>query len=172
MSHRFVALIPGKPYGSAANPPRTRVGTVRVLTTHRPDWAAEPYEHLRAERRRDQVALVTLDLPERRNMMSAAMTGSWGRLMSALRLDRELRCVVVTGAGSAFCSAGDTEWIASRPDAGVAEQRARMLPFYRGLARRPRPRGAHHRRGERAGDRRRAGAGARVRPALRRPRGG
>jgi enoyl-CoA hydratase len=93
-------------------------------------WA-QPYEDLRVEARGDGVALVTLALPDRRNMMSAAMTASWQRAMSALAADRDLRCVVVTGEGSAFCSGGDTSWITSEPDAPVDRLRARMLPFYR-----------------------------------------
>ena len=42
-----------------------------------------------------------------------------------------MRAVVVTGEGSAFCSGGDTSWIASDPDATVDDLRRRMLPFYR-----------------------------------------
>ena len=59
------------------------------------------------------------------------MTASWARLMAALRTDPDVRCVVVTGAGSAFCSGGDTSWIGSEPDAGVDALRTRMLAFYR-----------------------------------------
>jgi enoyl-CoA hydratase len=86
---------------------------------------------LRVERRPDGVVVVTLDLPERRNMMSAAMTASWGRVMAELREDRAVRAVVVTGAGSAFCSGGDLSWIGAEPDAGVDDLRTRMLRFYR-----------------------------------------
>jgi len=86
---------------------------------------------LRVERPADGVALVTLDLPERRNMMSAAMTASWGRAMSALAVDRGVRAVVVTGVGTAFCSGGDLSWIGGEPGATVDDLRARMLPFYR-----------------------------------------
>jgi enoyl-CoA hydratase len=86
---------------------------------------------LSVERRPDGVVLVTLDLPERRNMMSAAMTASWGQVMAELREDRSVRAVVVTGAGSAFCSGGDLSWIGAEPDASVDDLRARMLPFYR-----------------------------------------
>jgi enoyl-CoA hydratase len=86
---------------------------------------------LRVERRPDGVVLVTLDLPERRNMMSAPMTASWGRAMASLREDRAVRAVVVTGAGSAFCSGGDLSWIGAEPAAPVDDLRARMLPFYR-----------------------------------------
>jgi enoyl-CoA hydratase/carnithine racemase len=89
-----------------------------------------PAEHLRVDRYED-VVLVTLDLPERRNAMSAPMTAAWGRTMGELRDDRSVRCVVVTGAGSAFCSGGDTGWIGSEPDATVDGLRNRMMPFYR-----------------------------------------
>jgi len=90
-----------------------------------------PFGDVRIERGDNGVVLITLDLPARRNMMSATMTESWARLMSLLRVDRDVRCVVVTGAGSAFCSGGDTSWIGSQPDAGVDALRTRMLPFYR-----------------------------------------
>ena len=90
-----------------------------------------PLRDLRMERHDDGIVLVTLDLPARRNVMSAPMTASWTRLMSLLRVDHDVRCVVITGAGSAFCSGGDTSWIGSEPDAGVDALRSRMLPFYR-----------------------------------------
>lgn len=86
---------------------------------------------LRVDRPADGVAVVTLDLPDRRNMMSAAMTASWGRAMAALRQDRSVRAVVVTGAGSAFCSGGDLSWIGGEPDATVDDLRHRMHAFYR-----------------------------------------
>lgn len=87
--------------------------------------------HLRVDRHPGGVVLVTLDLPERRNMMSGAMTTSWGRAMLELQVDREVRAVVVTGAGPAFCAGGDLSWIGSEPDASVADLRHRMLAFYR-----------------------------------------
>ncbi|HET8561283.1 MAG TPA: enoyl-CoA hydratase-related protein [Marmoricola sp.] len=87
--------------------------------------------HLRLERPADGVALLTLDNPGQRNAMSEEMTGSWVRAVDALAADRSVRVVVVTGAGSAFCSGGNTGWIASEPDATVDELRDRMVPFYR-----------------------------------------
>ena len=42
-----------------------------------------------------------------------------------------MRVVVVTGEGTAFCSGGNTGWIASEPDAEVDYLRTRMLAFYR-----------------------------------------
>jgi len=87
--------------------------------------------HLRVDRRDDGVAVLTLDNPEQRNAMSDAMTASWVAAVDDLAADRDLRAVVVTGAGSAFCSGGNTGWIASEPDATVDHLRTRMVAFYR-----------------------------------------
>ena len=89
------------------------------------------YEHLRLDRTPDGVALLTLDNPDQRNAMSDRMTDSWSAAIDEIAADRSVRAVVVTGAGSAFCSGGNTSWIASEPDATVDELRTRMLPFYR-----------------------------------------
>ncbi len=87
--------------------------------------------HLRLERPSDGVAVLTLDNPDQRNAMSDQMTASWVAAIDELAGDRSVRVVVVTGEGSAFCSGGNTSWIASEPDATVDELRERMLPFYR-----------------------------------------
>jgi enoyl-CoA hydratase/carnithine racemase len=87
--------------------------------------------HLRVERPSGGVALLTLANPEQRNAMSPAMTSAWVDAIDELASDASVRAVVVTGEGSAFCSGGDTSWLASEPDASVDRLRARMLPFYR-----------------------------------------
>ena len=87
--------------------------------------------HLRLERPSEGVVLLTLDNPDMRNAMSDEMTSSWVAAIDELAGDTSVRVVVVTGAGSAFCSGGNTGWIASEPDASVDELRARMMPFYR-----------------------------------------
>src|SRR4051794_41789140 len=94
-------------------------------------WWQESYEHLRVRREDDGVAVLVLDLPERRNMMSEAMTASWGRAMAGIARDPDVRCVVVSGAGSAFCSGGDLSWIGAEPDAPIERLRTRMDAFYR-----------------------------------------
>ena len=87
--------------------------------------------HLRLERPAEGVALLTLDNPDQRNAMSDAMTAAWAAAIKDLAADRSVRVVVVTGEGSAFCSGGNTGWIAGEPDATVDDLRSRMLPFYR-----------------------------------------
>jgi enoyl-CoA hydratase/carnithine racemase len=97
------------------------------------DAPSTPVEtpHLRVERPRGGVVVLTLDNPDQRIAMSDRMTTSWADTVDALARDRSVRVVVVTGAGSAFCSGGDTGWIASEPDASVDDLRSRMIAFYR-----------------------------------------
>jgi enoyl-CoA hydratase len=87
--------------------------------------------HLRLERPARGVVRLVLDNPDQRNAMSEQMTESWVRAIDHLAGERDLRAVVVTGEGSAFCSGGNTSWIASEPDASVDRLRERMMPFYR-----------------------------------------
>lgn len=87
--------------------------------------------HLRIDRPADGVVLLTLDNPAQRNAMSDPMTNAWASTIADLKADPDVRVVVVTGEGSAFCSGGDPRWIASEPDAPVHRLRTRMLGFYR-----------------------------------------
>jgi enoyl-CoA hydratase/carnithine racemase len=89
------------------------------------------FEHLRLERPADGVARLVLDNPAQRNAMSDQMTASWVAAVEELAADPTVRVVVVTGEGSAFCSGGNTGWIASEPDAEVDYLRTRMMRFYR-----------------------------------------
>ena len=90
-----------------------------------------PADHLTWTEPRDGVVLLTLSNPDQRNAMSGAMTTSWVRATEALAGDPDVRAVVVTGEGSAFCSGGDVSWLASEPDATAADLRVRMQAFYR-----------------------------------------
>ena len=90
-----------------------------------------PSTHLRVERPSPAVVRLVLDNPAQRNAMSEPMTRSWTDAIDALATDREVRVVVVTGEGTAFCSGGDPRWIAGEPDATVDQLRTRMIAFYR-----------------------------------------
>jgi len=87
--------------------------------------------HLRLERPAPGVARLVLDNPDQRNAMSEQMTRSWGQAIDLIAADPEVRVVVVTGEGTAFCSGGDPRWIAGDPDASVDQLRTRMIAFYR-----------------------------------------
>lgn len=85
---------------------------------------------LNVDRPSEGVVLLTLDLPDRRNAMTDELTEAWGSAVESLRGDRTVRCVVVTGAGKAFCAGGDLGWLQSG-GASVDALRDKMLPFYR-----------------------------------------
>lgn len=57
--------------------------------------------------RRDEVALVTLCRPEKRNALSIELRVELADAFGALSRDEEVGCVVLTGAGSAFCAGMD-----------------------------------------------------------------
>lgn len=94
------------------------------------EFSAES-DHLSVSKSASGLVVVTLNYPERRNAMSAPMTAAWGRLASAIKADPSVRAVVVTGAGTAFTSGGDTGWIGGDPGASVDELRTKMMTFYR-----------------------------------------
>jgi enoyl-CoA hydratase/carnithine racemase len=55
----------------------------------------------------DHVATITLDAPQRMNTISGAMLDQLSEYLLAADADREVRCVVLTGAGRAFCAGLD-----------------------------------------------------------------
>lgn len=94
-------------------------------------YYAPAMDELLIDRRDDGVVVLTLNQPDRRNSMTDGMTEQWRLAISDLRRDKDVRCVVVTGAGSAFCSGGDLSWLADRGAESVPALRDRMLDFYR-----------------------------------------
>ncbi|HEU4980405.1 MAG TPA: enoyl-CoA hydratase/isomerase family protein [Solirubrobacterales bacterium] len=58
--------------------------------------------------RRENVAIVTLQRPEKRNALSIDLRVELAEAFGALGEDGEVGAVVLTGAGSAFCSGMDT----------------------------------------------------------------
>lgn len=72
-------------------------------------------EHLLA-RVDDGVAVITLNRPERRNAFTTAMMVALGETLRAVELDPEVSCVVLTGAGGAFCAGGDVKAMAAGDD--------------------------------------------------------
>jgi len=56
---------------------------------------------------KDGVALLTLNRPESRNALSDTLSPALLRVFARLKTLPEARCVVLTGAGTAFCAGGD-----------------------------------------------------------------
>ena len=63
-----------------------------------------------------RVATVTLDRPERMNAFTFAMIDAWVEAIAACRRDDEIRVLIVTGAGKAFCAGGDIREMKDRLD--------------------------------------------------------
>ena len=56
------------------------------------------------------VAVATLNRPERYNALSVEMLNDLGGILSGWAEDPDIGCVVLTGAGRAFCSGGDVRF--------------------------------------------------------------
>ena len=69
-------------------------------------------EDLRAEID-DGVAVITMNRPDRRNAFSAAMVSALGAVLAQVETDDAVGCVVLTGAGGAFCAGGDVKGMAA-----------------------------------------------------------
>jgi 2-(1,2-epoxy-1,2-dihydrophenyl)acetyl-CoA isomerase len=89
----------------------------KLVTTGTPDLIATV---------EDGVGTLTMNRPERRNAMSEAMMQAMGQVLAAWEADPEIGCVVLTGAGSAFCAGGDVKDMVERT-AQETEQRIRAL---------------------------------------------
>ncbi|HOS98539.1 MAG TPA: enoyl-CoA hydratase [Deltaproteobacteria bacterium] len=61
----------------------------------------------------DHVALITLNRPERMNAFGGRMRQEIVETLETVASDRDVRCVVITGAGRAFCTGGDVNEFAS-----------------------------------------------------------
>ena len=119
------------------------------------------------------VAVLTMNRPERRNAMSLPMLDAMARVLADMEVDDDVGCIVLTGAGGAFCAGGDVKGMAASHEAGTDDELRRRRPP-------PAPVAAGHvrealgdaeaddRRPARRRRRRRHGPGPGLRPALRR----
>src|SRR5207244_13529270 len=58
---------------------------------------------------RDRVAVITLNRPEARNSLSDNLTPALRRMIKRNGDDPDVGALLITGAGSAFCSGGDVK---------------------------------------------------------------
>jgi 2-(1,2-epoxy-1,2-dihydrophenyl)acetyl-CoA isomerase len=86
-------------------------------------------EDLRAEID-GRVAVITMNRPDRRNAFSQAMLSAMADVLAQVETDDAVGCVVLTGAGGAFCAGGDVKSMAASPadpgrslDAAIHRQR-------------------------------------------------
>ncbi len=68
------------------------------------------------------VATITLNRPERLNAFTNRMLAEWATALEDARTDREVRAVIVTGAGRGFCAGADLRGEGVMADAARAER--------------------------------------------------
>jgi len=66
----------------------------------------------------DRVAFITLNRPERRNALSLEMFTGLERALVDAETSDDVGCVVLTGAGGAFCAGGDVKGMAKSSGSG------------------------------------------------------
>ncbi|HET6971482.1 MAG TPA: enoyl-CoA hydratase-related protein [Phenylobacterium sp.] len=85
------------------------------------------------------VLALTLNDPERRNPLSAEMAAEIGQWVTRARDDREVRCVLITGKGKAFCAGGDLEVLDTLSPAELKRFMASSQAVTRDIAQLPVP---------------------------------
>jgi len=65
------------------------------------------------------VGTITLNRPDRLNAVTWDLARDFVDLLRAIRTRDEVRTLVLTGSGRAFCSGGDAEWLAGSADRGM-----------------------------------------------------
>jgi len=67
----------------------------------------------------DGILTLTLNRPQARNAMSRAMNEALQQQLARAELDTAVKCIVLTGAGNAFCAGGDVKAMAAAGDGTV-----------------------------------------------------
>jgi enoyl-CoA hydratase len=75
----------------------------------------------------DRVALLTLNRPEKLNAMNNEMLVAISATLDEIELDKEVRAVLITGAGRAFSAGADIAAFQRHIEAGPAEAVARFM---------------------------------------------
>ncbi|MEL6475795.1 MAG: crotonase/enoyl-CoA hydratase family protein [Pseudomonadota bacterium] len=101
-----------------------------------------PYETLDLQLDARGVAYVTLNLPEKRNAMSAEMIAELTDLARTIGAARETRAMVLSGAGKVFCAGGDLAWMQAQiaaDRAGRIVEATKLAEMLRALNEMPTP---------------------------------
>ena len=72
-------------------------------------------DHLQAEVR-DRIGIIAFNRPEAKNALSDELTPELRRMLIEFETNREVRVIIITGNGGAFCSGGDVKSFASDSD--------------------------------------------------------
>ncbi|MFN2593772.1 MAG: enoyl-CoA hydratase/isomerase family protein [Actinomycetota bacterium] len=87
-------------------------------------------EHPVRIERDGEVALVTLDRPERRNALNSVAARA---LAEAIEATSDARAVILTGVGGAFCAGGDLDELEKWSDLDPADIADKLYQAYQGM---------------------------------------
>src|ERR1700758_1899653 len=90
----------------------------------------QPFETLQLQIAQG-VATVTLNRPDRLNSLNRAMLADLASALATVRMDASVRCLVLTGAGRAFCSGQDLDDESVDPALGAVDLGAVIDNGYR-----------------------------------------
>ncbi len=76
------------------------------------------------------VGVLTLNVPEKLNALSVAVGEAFQQQVALIAQNKELRALVVTGAGAAFSAGGDLQFLDERSKSSAVENSAEMLRYY------------------------------------------
>jgi len=71
----------------------------------------------------DGIATLTLNRPDKMNAFTMEMLGVWNELLQKCAEDPNVKAIVLTGAGSAFCAGGDANAMKTRAGNDALEQK-------------------------------------------------
>jgi enoyl-CoA hydratase/carnithine racemase len=86
---------------------------------------------VQVERSDAGVATITLDSPERRNALDEELAQQLRNAVRGVAADPGVRCLVLTGAGRAFCSGADLGEFRRQDPGGVLPRREALGAYYR-----------------------------------------
>jgi 2-(1,2-epoxy-1,2-dihydrophenyl)acetyl-CoA isomerase len=87
-------------------------------------------------RRDDGVLVLTFNRPEFRNALTMEMQQRLGDELAAAELDNEIGCILLTGAGGAFCAGGDVKNMARGHASGQSIDQLKRMELQRQSQRR------------------------------------
>jgi 2-(1,2-epoxy-1,2-dihydrophenyl)acetyl-CoA isomerase len=85
------------------------------------------FQALVRQERRAATAVLTLDQPDRLNVLSEALIGELVAAFDAIEAEPDMRCVILTGAGRGFSAGGDLADAAGQMADGEAWPRLRYM---------------------------------------------
>lgn len=71
----------------------------------------------------DHIAIMTLNRPDKMNALSYAMRDSMYRVIEKISKDKQIRVLIITGAGRAFCSGADVSALAENANRSPNQER-------------------------------------------------